>query len=151
MTGLFAAVKSEGRALKGLLTAPSRRVTSAADSLRVCAVACAPRPMLASGAKKDIDLDLRSMRNTRERGGRRRSGRVALAIERLEARLAMTGVVISEFLASNASGITDEDGERQDWIELTNTSATPVDLAGWGLTDDAGDLAKWILPSTTLA
>ena len=44
-------------------------------------------------------------------------------------------VIISEFLASNVSGISDEDGENSDWIELTNLSGTAVNLTGWSLTD----------------
>lgn len=60
-------------------------------------------------------------------------------------------VVISEILASNVSGITDEDGENSDWIELTNTSGTSVDLTGWFLTDDPAIPNRWAFPSVTLA
>jgi hypothetical protein len=62
----------------------------------------------------------------------------------------MTGVVISELLASNEDGIVDEDGEHSDWVELVNTSAAPIDISGWHLTDDASNLTKWTLPATTL-
>jgi hypothetical protein len=95
------------------------------------------------------DVELGSRNSTRNRA-RQRPGE-NLSIERLEARLAMAGVVISEFLASNTTGIADEDGQRQDWIELHNASAAAVNLAGWRLTDDAGDLGKFVLPATTLA
>jgi hypothetical protein len=63
-------------------------------------------------------------------------------------------VVIAEFLALNGgdgSALIDEDGDSSDWIELQNVSSSPVDLSGWALTDDAGDLAKWELPARTLA
>jgi len=30
--------------------------------------------------------------------------------------------IISEFLADNSDGIVDEDGDREDWIEIWNTS-----------------------------
>lgn len=60
-------------------------------------------------------------------------------------------VVISEFLASNVSGLTDEDGENSDWIELSNLSGESVDLFGWSLTDDASDLQRWVIPRTILA
>src|SRR5512145_709176 len=43
-----------------------------------------------------------------------------LQLEQLEPRLALTGVVINEFMALNANGIMDEDGQRADWIELRN-------------------------------
>ncbi|MGV3531941.1 MAG: lamin tail domain-containing protein [Chthoniobacteraceae bacterium] len=34
-----------------------------------------------------------------------------------------------------------------DWIELKNTSASPVDLSGWTLTDSNTEPAKWTFPS----
>ena len=72
-----------------------------------------------------------------------------LSFERLEPRLAMA-VVINEFVASNVDGITDQDGDRSDWIELKNTDAAPVDLTGWYLTDESANLTKWQLPATNL-
>ncbi|MGC6426201.1 MAG: CotH kinase family protein [Akkermansiaceae bacterium] len=59
-------------------------------------------------------------------------------------------VIISEFLASNVSGITDEDGDDSDWIELSNISESPVDLAGWHLTDRSDELDQWTFPSLIL-
>ena len=40
-------------------------------------------------------------------------------------------VVISEFLASNASDRLDEDGDSSDWIEVHNENSFAVDLEGW--------------------
>ncbi len=57
---------------------------------------------------------------------------------------------ISEFLAENDHGLRDADGERQDWIELHNPSATAVNLAGWSVTDDPALPQKWAFPSHTL-
>ena len=51
-------------------------------------------------------------------------------------------VIISEFMASNATGILDEDGNTSDWIELYNTGAAQVNLAGWRLSDDSANLSK---------
>jgi hypothetical protein len=62
----------------------------------------------------------------------------------------MMAVVINEFLAANTAGIQDQDGDRSDWIELRNTDAEPVSLAGWHLTDDAGDLDKWTFPAVSI-
>jgi hypothetical protein len=59
-------------------------------------------------------------------------------------------LVISEFLASNDGGLTDEDGDYSDWIEIHNTGGTSVNLAGWYLTDDPTDLTKWQFPSAAL-
>ncbi len=36
-----------------------------------------------------------------------------------------------------------------EWIELYNGSSRAVSLAGWCLTDDPGDLAKWSFPAGT--
>ena len=58
---------------------------------------------------------------------------------------------ISEFLASNSNGLTDENGETSDWIEVHNPTSTAIDLTGWHLTDDASDPALWTFPATTLA
>ncbi len=54
--------------------------------------------------------------------------------------------VINEFLADNQHGIRDEDGKRSDWIEIRNTGTAAASLAGWTLTDDAKNPAKWIFP-----
>lgn len=59
-------------------------------------------------------------------------------------------VVISEFLALNRSGLTDADGDRSDWIELSSLAKVPVDLEGWYLTDDRSALRMWRLPPVLL-
>ncbi|MGY6559026.1 MAG: CotH kinase family protein [Nitritalea sp.] len=59
-------------------------------------------------------------------------------------------VVINEFMSSNRTTITDEDGDYADWIELFNYGETPVDLAGFGLSDNPNNLFKWVLPDVTL-
>ena len=63
---------------------------------------------------------------------------------------AHAAIEISEFLASNNSSIVDEDGEHEDWIELHNNGTSAVDLSGWYLTDDAGDLTQWAVPAVVL-
>jgi hypothetical protein len=59
-------------------------------------------------------------------------------------------VIISEFMADNKKTLADEDNEFSDWIELYNTSAATVSLAGWALTDDATHGKLWLLPATNL-
>jgi regulation of enolase protein 1 (concanavalin A-like superfamily) len=68
----------------------------------------------------------------------------------------LTGPVINEFLASNASAaplaageLLDSDGESSDWIELYNPTQKVFDLGGWYLTDDADDLTRWQFPTGT--
>lgn len=60
------------------------------------------------------------------------------------------GLEISEFLADNASGLRDEDGDKSDWIELHNGAALPQSLAGWSLSDDPEKPAKWRFPAITM-
>jgi hypothetical protein len=63
-------------------------------------------------------------------------------------------LVISEFLASNKNATVpldeDEDGDKEDWIEIANTSSNPVSLLGWYLTDNKGQPRSWALPNRTL-
>jgi len=59
-------------------------------------------------------------------------------------------VQISEFLAKNDTGIRDEYGEREDWIELRNTGTSAVDLSGHYLTDDLDTPTRWSFPPNTL-
>lgn len=60
-------------------------------------------------------------------------------------------VIINEMVAANHTGLTDEDGDHSDWIELYNRGRQPVNLAGWFLTDDPAQPQKWPLPGVTLA
>jgi len=56
-------------------------------------------------------------------------------------------VRINELMASNVSGIRDEDGDYSDWIELFNAGTNSVDLGGCFLTDNPSRLGKWRFPS----
>ena len=58
--------------------------------------------------------------------------------------LGISGVIISEFLASNGGPFLDEDGDESDWIEILNADSSQVDLSGWMLKDDK---ASWTVPS----
>ena len=44
-------------------------------------------------------------------------------------------VVINEFVAANETGLTDNTGATEDWIELHNTANTSADLTGWTIAD----------------
>ena len=63
---------------------------------------------------------------------------------------AVETVIISEFMAANKSGLTDEDGAFPDWIEIFNSGTNTVNLDGWFLTDNAANLTKWRIPSTNV-
>ncbi|HEY4262304.1 MAG TPA: lamin tail domain-containing protein, partial [Schlesneria sp.] len=72
-------------------------------------------------------------------------------VEALERRTLLAAApVITEFEASNSSGIVDGNGAHSDWIEIQNQGDTSIDLQGWHLTDDASKPAKWTFPSHVL-
>jgi hypothetical protein len=52
-------------------------------------------------------------------------------------------IAINEVMASNATRIADEDGDYEDWIELYNYGSTPINLIGYGLSDDYVLPFKW--------
>jgi hypothetical protein len=62
----------------------------------------------------------------------------------------VSDVVINEMMASNTQTAADQDGEYDDWIELYNTSANPVDLSGWFLSDNVDNLGKYDFPDGTV-
>ena len=72
------------------------------------------------------------------------------AVAWLPGSLSAQAVVITEFLAENRDGLADEDGDSSDWIEIQNQGAPTVNLEGWSLTDEAGDLSKWFFPAVEL-
>jgi hypothetical protein len=55
-------------------------------------------------------------------------------------------VVINELMASNSSTAADQNGEYDDWIELYNNTALPVDLSGYYLSDNPANMLKWEFP-----
>ena len=58
--------------------------------------------------------------------------------------------MITEFLAKNQAGLTDEDGSTSDWIEIHNPGTAPLDLSGYHLTDSKSNLTRWAFPEGTL-
>jgi hypothetical protein len=62
---------------------------------------------------------------------------------------AVGSLLINEVLASNDALLFDLNGEDDDWIELVNTTNTPIDLAGFYLSDDPLNLMAWAFPAGT--
>ncbi len=60
------------------------------------------------------------------------------------------GLRINEVLASNQTGITDEMGQFEDWVEIYNGGTEAVDLTGMYLTDDFDEPRLWPLPALVL-
>lgn len=56
-------------------------------------------------------------------------------------------VVINEVNTSNLAGFTDSFGAHEDWVELYNTTAVPVDLGGWYLSNKVNNPTKWAFPA----
>jgi hypothetical protein len=56
-------------------------------------------------------------------------------------------VWINEILPVNQSGLADNFGEREPWVELYNASAQNVSLNGWFLTDNYTNLTRWPFPA----
>lgn len=59
-------------------------------------------------------------------------------------------VVINELMADNDNTALDPAGDYDDWIELYNNSADPIDIGGWYLSDDEGDPTQWVIPEGTV-
>ena len=49
-------------------------------------------------------------------------------------------------MAKNRSTIYDEFNRPGDWVELKNAGKVPVDLTGWGLSDDPDRPGRWRFP-----
>ena len=58
-------------------------------------------------------------------------------------------ILISEVMASNDSVATYPKAGFTDWVEIFNSGDTPVDLSGWGLSDNPEKPRKWQFPDGT--
>ena len=64
---------------------------------------------------------------------------------------ATEALCISEVLPNNRYTLTDQDGDRSDWVELYNRSTESVSLEGYYLSDDADAPFRYALPAQMLA
>ncbi|MCI0745467.1 MAG: lamin tail domain-containing protein [Verrucomicrobia subdivision 3 bacterium] len=53
---------------------------------------------------------------------------------------------LNEVQTANTTGFTDAQGEREPWLELYNSGATPIPLDGFYLTDNYQNLTNWAFP-----
>ena len=60
-------------------------------------------------------------------------------------------IAINEVMGSNQTLIADEDGDFNDWIEIFNYGQNPVNLSGYGLSDNPNNPFKWTFPDVTIA
>ncbi|MDP6754037.1 MAG: CotH kinase family protein [Verrucomicrobiota bacterium] len=59
-------------------------------------------------------------------------------------------LVLSEFVADNQNGLTDADGDPEDWIEIHNPNPFAIELEGWSLTDNPLRPDKWKFPTRNI-
>ena len=76
--------------------------------------------------------------------------RAAYEFYSIQSQLNVGDVVINEIMSNNISTASDASGKFEDWIELYNTTSSPVSTDGLFLTDTLGLLQKWELPDYTI-
>jgi hypothetical protein len=57
---------------------------------------------------------------------------------------------INEFMAQNTSGIQDEAGSYEDWLEIYNPGPDDVEMGGLFLSDNLSETTQWAFPDTVL-
>ena len=62
---------------------------------------------------------------------------------------AQSGLVLSEVMTDNVSAFPDETGKFGDWVEIHNTTDTPIRMKDVGLSD-RGERIKFLFPDVTL-
>ena len=60
-------------------------------------------------------------------------------------------LVINEVLADNNGGLSDEDGEYTDWIEIYNYGEEEINLKGYGITTDLEEPFYWTFPDINIS
>ncbi|MFH2144390.1 MAG: CotH kinase family protein [Bacteroidota bacterium] len=68
----------------------------------------------------------------------------------LQSEINPMSLVINEVMAENASGKTDQNQEREDWIEFYNNTANAISLKGLCLSDNPLNIYKWSFPDTMI-
>ena len=56
-------------------------------------------------------------------------------------------LVVNEVMSNNVSTVSDNSGKYEDWIELYNTTSSPISTNGLFITDTLAYLHKWNLPN----
>ena len=64
--------------------------------------------------------------------------------------IAKAQIVVNEYSCSNLDQFPDNYGKHEDWIELYNTSSSPVNMAGYYLSDDEDEPKKWAFTNNRL-
>lgn len=59
-------------------------------------------------------------------------------------------IVLNELMSANDTTFLDEDGDFSDWVELYNTTSSPINLENYSLSDGFAELDKWTFPSVVI-
>jgi hypothetical protein len=57
-------------------------------------------------------------------------------------------LLINEYSAANYDSYQDNYGEYEDWVEIYNSTANPIDINGYFITDKVSNLTKWQVPAS---
>lgn len=60
-------------------------------------------------------------------------------------------ILINEVQTANVLTLIDENGDTPDWLELYNPGPAVVDLAGYGLSDEATNAFKWVFTNASVS
>ena len=63
----------------------------------------------------------------------------------------LPGLRLNELLASNRTGILDDEGRSSDWVEIYNPGTGAIRLGRYYLTNDPKTLDKWAFPNNRIA
>jgi len=63
--------------------------------------------------------------------------------------IATSQITINEYSAANTGHFIDAFGNDEDWFELYNNTGGNVDISNWYLSDKAGNVTKWQIPTGT--
>lgn len=64
--------------------------------------------------------------------------------------LSAQSLFLNEWMVENSTVLADEDGDFSDWVEIYNEGNTPVNLLGFGLSDNENNPFKWVFGSTII-
>tara|TARA_B100000902_G_scaffold208105_2_gene198113 strand:+ start:12966 stop:15215 length:2250 start_codon:yes stop_codon:yes gene_type:complete len=73
--------------------------------------------------------------------------RAAYEYYNITAKISSGDLVINELMSNNKTVVSDASGKFEDWIELYNTTNTPISTQGLFLSDTILNLFKWDLPN----
>ena len=76
--------------------------------------------------------------------------RAAYEFYSISTTIPQSSLVINEVMSNNKTIVTDETGDYDDWIELYNTTNTPISTNGLIFSDNLLNLAKWDLPNAVV-